>query len=385
MHDGGVRLAALGIGSFLGVVALTPLARRVALRYGITDRPGNGKLHTRATPYLGGVAILLTALVASWFLPSWTAQGVGILFGAAVVGLVGLVDDMRMLGPLPRVMTEVAAASLAFATGARVHLVNDPVDWALTVAWLVVLTNAFNLLDNMDGAAGVIASVTAIAVTVTAALGGQVLVAGLAAIVAGCCVGFLIYNWHPARIFLGDAGSLFLGFLLASLALELRSTAGHRAVLAAVVLLAGTALFDTTLVVVSRVRAGRSIMVGGTDHTSHRLARLGLPTPAVVVVLALVTAASCAFGVAVSRGALAPWTVVPLAMVGVVGLGWLLREDPSVAAVYTAPKDGDVLVLPSDSGVAVAVAVALADADAEDEPSPRRERADRRLVAEELG
>src|SRR5438477_548004 len=157
MQGDGVRVAVLGIASFLGVVALTPVARQIALRYGITDRPGHGKLHTKVTPYLGGVAILITALVASSFLPSWSAH----------------------------------------------------------------------------------------------------------------CVGFLLYNWHPARIFLGDAGSLFLGFLLAALALELRSTAGHRAVLAAVVLLAGMALFDTTLVVVSRVRAGRSIMVGGTDHTSH--------------------------------------------------------------------------------------------------------------------
>ena len=369
-----MRVAVLGIGSFLGVVALTPLARQVALRFGITDRPGHGKLHTKVTPYLGGVAILLTALVASSFLPSWSAQGVGILVGAAVVGLVGLIDDMRMLGPVPRLVTEVAAASLAFATGARVHLVNDPVDWVLTVTWLVILTNAFNLLDNMDGAAGVIASVTAVALTVTAALGGQVLVAGLAAIVAGCCVGFLLYNWHPARIFLGDAGSLFLGFLLASLALELRSTAGHRAVLAAVVLLAGPALFDTTLVVVSRVRAGRSIMVGGTDHTSHRLARMGLATPVVVGMLAVVTAVSCSLGVAVHRGALAPWAVVPLAMLALIPMAVLLREDPSAAGIYTAPDTrpmDDVVVLPSAVG--------------SDEHSPFLERADRRLVAEELG
>jgi UDP-GlcNAc:undecaprenyl-phosphate GlcNAc-1-phosphate transferase len=374
MQGGEVRVAVLGIASFLGVVALTPVARQVALRYGITDRPGHGKLHTKVTPYLGGMAILVTALVASSFLPSWSAQGVGILVGAAVVGLVGLIDDMRMLGPVPRLITEVAAASLAFATGARVHLVNDPVDWVLTVAWLVILTNAFNLLDNMDGAAGVIASVTAVALTVTAALGGQVLVAGLAAIVAGSCVGFLLYNWHPARIFLGDAGSLFLGFLLAALALELRSTAGHRAVLAAVVLLAGPALFDTTLVVVSRVRAGRSIMVGGTDHTSHRLARRGLPTRVVVGLLAVVTAVSCSLGVAVSRGTLSPWTVVPLALVACIAMAVLLREDPAAAAVYTAPDErpiDDVVVLPS--------------AVSGDEQPSFLERADRRLVAEELG
>src|SRR5437588_4336246 len=336
MHGGGVRLAALGIGSFVSVAALTPLFRQIALRYGITDRPGNGKLHANVTPYLGGVAILLTALGASTFLPSWSAQGVGILVGAVAVGLVGLIDDMRMLGPGPRLAMEASAASVAFFTGVRVHLINGPVDFALTVAWLVVLTNAFNLLDNMDGLAGVIATVTAIGLAVTAAVGGQVLVGGLAAIVAGSCIGFLIYNWHPARIFMGDAGSLFLGFILASLALELRSPAGHKAGLAAVVLLAGPALFDTSLVVCSRVRSGRSIMVGGTDHTSHRLARLGLGTRTVVTLLAAVTAASTALGAGVSRGALAPWAVIPLAVVGVVAIVVLLRGDPEAAAVYSA-------------------------------------------------
>src|SRR3954447_12028656 len=209
---GEVRLAALGIGSFLTAAALTPLARQVALRYGITDRPGNGKMHKNVTPYLGGVAILLTALAASTFVPGWSAQGIGILVGAVAVGVVGLIDDMRMLGPFPRLAMEASAATLAFATGVRVHLVNGPVDWTLTVVWLVVLTNAFNLLDNMDGLAAVIATITAIGLAVTAAIGGQALVGALASIVAGACLGFLIYNWHPARIFMGDAGSLFLGF-----------------------------------------------------------------------------------------------------------------------------------------------------------------------------
>jgi UDP-GlcNAc:undecaprenyl-phosphate/decaprenyl-phosphate GlcNAc-1-phosphate transferase len=331
---GGVGLAALGIGSLLSVAALTPVVRRIALRYDITDRPGNGKMHSAVTPYLGGVAIVLTAVGASIFLPRWSAQGVGILIGAVVVGLVGLVDDIRMLGPGPRLALEAAAASTAFIAGVRVHLVNDPVDWVLTVVWLVVLTNAFNLLDNMDGAAGVIASVTAIGLAVTAGVAGQFLVGGLAAIVAGCCIGFLLYNWHPARIFMGDAGSLFLGFVLAALALELRSPAGHRAGLVAVVLLAGPALFDTTLVVLSRVRAGRSILVGGTDHTSHRLARLGLPTTVVVVILAAATAVSTGLGAAVSRGAVAPWLVAPLALAACAAIALLLRENPSAASTY---------------------------------------------------
>jgi UDP-GlcNAc:undecaprenyl-phosphate GlcNAc-1-phosphate transferase len=311
-----MHLVALGAGSLVGASVLTPFARRAALRFGITDHPADGKLHTKVTPYLGGVAILVTALVASTFLPRWSAQGVAILVGAAVVGLVGLVDDMRNLGPAARVTMEALAATVAFLAGARVHLFGDVIDWVLTVVWLVVLTNSFNLLDNMDGAAGVIATVTAIALTVTAALAGQVLVSGLAVIVAGSALGFLLYNWHPARIFLGDAGSLFIGFLLSAIALELRLPVGHRLGLVAVALLAGVALFDTTLVVLSRRRGGRPLMVGGTDHTSHRLMRLGLSAPAVVTVLAGATAVSCALGAAIGLGEISGWAAVPLVAVG---------------------------------------------------------------------
>jgi len=338
MHGGNIQIALLGVSSFASVALLMPLVRAVALRYGIIDRPAAGKLHTTVTPYLGGVAILITGLGASTFLPSWTAQGVGIVVGALVVGLVGLVDDMRMLDPRPRLVMEAAAASLAFFTGARIHLVNGPVDWALTVTWLVVLTNSFNLLDNMDGAAAVIGSATAVALAVAAMLGGQVLVGGLAAIVAGSCLGFLLYNWYPARIFMGDAGSLFVGFLLSALALKLRFPVGHLAGVLAVALLAGVALFDTTLVVISRTRHGRPLFMGGTDHTSHRLMRLGMSTPAVGVLLMVVTGMCGAIGVAVGRGVLSAWVVAPVAAAGLLALTSLLsREAAEDAQTATLP------------------------------------------------
>src|SRR5437588_3262416 len=338
MHGGGLRVAALGLASFASVAALVPLVRGVALGYGITDRPGNGKIHTAVTPYLGGLAILLTALGVSSFLPEWSAQGVAILVGAAVVGIVGLVDDVRTLGPGPRLAIEAMAASLAFATGARLHLVNDPVDWFITVSWLVVLTNSFNLLDNMDGVAGVVATGTAVALAVAAALGGQVLVGGLAAIVAGSCAGFLLYNWHPARIFLGDAGSLFLGFILASLALKLRFAVGPVGHLVAVILLVAPALFDTTLVVLARWREGRPIYVGGTDHTTHRLLHRGLPTRSVAGVLAAGTALCATLGVAVGRGAVTPWVAAPIVLIGAALLLTLLRQSvPHAVARDHAP------------------------------------------------
>jgi UDP-GlcNAc:undecaprenyl-phosphate GlcNAc-1-phosphate transferase len=335
--SGGVYIAALGVLAFGSVVALIPVVRRVAFAYAIFDRPAAGKLHTSVTPYLGGVALLIVGLGTSALLPQWSAQGAAILLGALVVGLAGLVDDVRTLGPAPRLVVEAMAASLAFLTGARVQLFAGPVDWLLTVLWLVVLTNSFNLLDNMDGAAGVVGTATAVALTVAAILGGQVLVGGLAAIVAGSCLGFLLYNWHPARIFMGDAGSLFLGFLLAALALKLRFPVGHRAGLAAVALLAGVALFDTTLVVVSRVLERRPIYLGGTDHTSHRLLRLGLSTPAVNMVLLGLTAACGGLGVAVGRGALPWWVLAPVAAVGAAFVPVLIARDRAAVAKTAMP------------------------------------------------
>src|SRR4051812_9432138 len=222
MHTDSGQVALVGAVAFVGAALLVPVIRRVALRYGIADHPGRGKLNTVVTPTLGGVGILLVALAACVLLPQWTAKGAAILLGAAVVGGVGLVDDVRTLGPAPRLAVEVAAATLAFSMGARVALVGGVGDWALTVLWLVVVTNAFNLLDNMDGAAGGVGCTIAIALAIAAVVDGQFFVAGLAAVVAGACLGFLLHNWHPARIFMGDAGSLFIGFLLASIALELR-------------------------------------------------------------------------------------------------------------------------------------------------------------------
>jgi len=306
-------------------LTLVPIARVGALRFGITDRPANGKVHSVPTPYLGGVAVA-AAVLGAGVLGGWRGDAMAILGAALLVACVGLVDDVRTAKPSLRLTVEAVAACIAFAAGARVNLLGGGADLALTVVWLVVLTNAYNLLDNMDACASSIIAVSAAALLAAAALGDQVLVGTLAAAVAGAATGFLVYNWHPAHIFLGDAGSLFLGFLVSAVALKLRFPTSHATGVAAVGLVAAPALFDTTLVVVSRARAGRPIYVGGTDHTSHRLVRLGLAPRAVALLLALVTA-TCGFvGVAVGRGALAIWTAVPpLVLLAVAGFAYLLR------------------------------------------------------------
>ncbi|MGH9179902.1 MAG: MraY family glycosyltransferase, partial [Acidimicrobiales bacterium] len=277
-------LVALGLS-----LVLVPVARRGALHFGVTDRPARGKVHKVPTPYLGGLAVA-AAVAGAAVVGGWRGQAMAILGAALLVACVGLADDVRTARPSVRLTVETVAATIAFAAGARVHLFGGAADLALTIAWLVVLTNAYNLLDNMDACASSIVAVSATALLAAAALGDQVLVGTLAAAVAGAAVGFLAYNWHPARIFLGYACTLFIGFLVSAVALKLRFPVDRHAGVVAVGLVAAPALFDTTLVVVSRLRVGRPIYVGGTDHTSHRLARLGFPAPAIAVLLALATA-----------------------------------------------------------------------------------------------
>jgi UDP-GlcNAc:undecaprenyl-phosphate GlcNAc-1-phosphate transferase len=190
--------------------------------------------------------------------------------------------------------------------------------------------------------------VIAAALAVTALLHGQVLVGGLAIVVASACLGFLLYNWSPASIFMGDAGSLFLGFLLAVIALKLRTGADRFPSAVAVVLLVGPAVFDTTLVTTSRLRAHKHIFVGGTDHTSHRLRLLGVSPSVVVVVLLTGTAVSAALGMLVAEEVVPPWPAVVgasltfvLALLLFLRVGTYLGTDESRNAFGRAPQPAE--------------------------------------------
>lgn len=301
-----VRIVIAGMLSFVVVLAAVPVVRRIAIAKGITDRPRQDRWHKSPTPYLGGAALLLGALGSSAFLPQWNVEALTLVAGALVLAVVGLVDDFRNVSAAGRLVIEAGVAAAAFFAGARVHIFNDGVDLVLTVGWFVVVTNAFNLLDNMDGGMASIAAVVSAAIATVALAEGQVLVGGLAVVTGTACVAFLIYNWYPAQIFMGDAGSLFLGFMLAATALKLRPRVAHATSVTGLVLLLSPALFDTSLVVISRLRAGRSVFVGGTDHTSHRLMRLGYGQRTTAAMLAVASMVLVVAGVLVSERRLNP-------------------------------------------------------------------------------
>ncbi|MCW2666036.1 MAG: undecaprenyl/decaprenyl-phosphate alpha-N-acetylglucosaminyl 1-phosphate transferase [Frankiales bacterium] len=280
--------------AFLSALALawvlTPLMLRLALRLSVLDEPGERKAQQQAVPYLGGVAIVLafaaTVLVAGLLLgPEDGVPALAAVLGAGVVlSIMGLVDDLRGLGPSLRIAVEVVAGVVIYATEPDISLPGPPlVGIVVTVLWVVLVTNAFNLLDNMDGLSAGVAAIAGLAFCVISAVNGQFLVAALSAAIAGCATGFLRHNFHPAKIYMGDAGSLFLGFLLAAVAVRLQLESAPAAVsLFVPVLVLGVALFDTTLVTVNRLRHGRSPLLGGRDHVSHRLVWVGIPVPVAV-------------------------------------------------------------------------------------------------------
>jgi UDP-GlcNAc:undecaprenyl-phosphate GlcNAc-1-phosphate transferase len=275
-----VRDLATFVAAFVGSAALTPLARRVAVRTGIVDHPAPHKFHQQTTPYLGGLAItapFLLVLVLQLFAPgSVHDETVAIGLGALAVCAVGLIDDWRVLGAAPRLLVQMLAAAALWTAGIRLSPTGIPVlDLAVTIFVVLAVTNAFNLIDNMDGIACGTAAIAAVFFFVAAAVEGQYLVGAVALTVAGGCLGFLPYNFPPAKIFLGDCGTLFLGFILSVLFIKIRLEGFPLITRGAVpVLIVGVPLFDMTLVIWSRWRAGRPIFRGGTDHSSHRLGAL---------------------------------------------------------------------------------------------------------------
>ena len=210
----------------------------------------------------------------------------GILGIATGVGVVGLVDDLREVSVVVRLAVEVAAGLALYAVGARAQLAFVPgVDVAVTVLWVVGVTNAVNLVDNMDGLSSGVAAVAAAGIAIIAAANGQADVAAIAVAVVGACLAFLRANRHPARIHLGDAGALFVGVVLAALAMALRFDAPRSITFAVPIMILGVPLFDMALVVAHRLRVGRSPFMGGRDHTSHRLTAVGIPVPAAVTLI----------------------------------------------------------------------------------------------------
>lgn len=270
----------------------TPVARRIALSTGIVDVPSSRKVHQQTIPLLGGVAIYFAAILALILFGDrfYVPQLFGIIVGATLVSFLGVWDDRQGVRPLLKLLGQVVAAVILVATGVAVDLFDHQViDYLVSVVWIVGITNSLNLLDNMDGLSSGVATVASAFFFVLAAFSGQYLVASLSVALLGACVGFLYYNFNPARVFMGDTGSLFLGFVLAAIGIKLRFDNVNIVTWMVPVMVLGLPIFDTALVCISRLRRGLNpLTTPGKDHTSHRLVALGLTQREAVMALYLV-------------------------------------------------------------------------------------------------
>jgi len=279
-------------GALIVAISGTPVARKLGWQLGIIDQPSARKVHLKPIPRLGGLAIYVAFVLALLILEDRfrIPQLISILMGATLVSFLGVWDDRWSLHPLLKLVGQIVAALILVFSGVQVQfLPYSFLNVAVTILWVVGITNALNLLDNMDGLSGGVGAVAAAFFLLLAAMNGQYLVGGLAAALLGACLGFLIYNFNPATIFMGDTGSLFLGFILAALGIKLRFPGRPDIITWMVpVMVLGLPVFDTTLVVISRLRRGVSVYQGGKDHVSHRLVVMGLTQREAVLVLYLV-------------------------------------------------------------------------------------------------
>lgn len=262
--------------AFLLSVGLTPLVRRLARWGGWVAIPEAEKWHDTPTTLLGGVAIFVGGAVALPISGGLSAFPMRVWGGAALLFGAGLADDLWGLRPSTKLVAQFASAALVLSAG-LLFAPSAPV-WVsgpLTVVWLLGLPNALNLLDAMDGVAASVALLAAAFLAFVAGLQGLVALSTGAAVLAGATAGFLVFNVAPARIFMGDCGSLFLGYVLAVLGVGIQGADGMAGSALVPVFILAVPIFDTTFVSVTRILRGQSVAHGGTDHTMHRLVRLG--------------------------------------------------------------------------------------------------------------
>jgi len=257
----------------------TPMAREAALRFGVVDRPdGRLKNHREPVAYLGGLAVFTSFLLSIGMTFEFDHELLALLLASTIVAAVGLIDDFGALTPKPKVIGQVVAVFVLLKSGVMVDLVFVP--WwgryLITILWLVGVSNAFNLIDIMDGLAGGIGAIAATFLLTVAILNGRWVVAAFTVALIGALLGFLLYNFPPATIYLGDCGSLFVGLTLGALAMVMDYTASNDLGFLAPLYILALPLIDTVFVVFLRIRAGHKIYHGSPDHFPLRLReRLG--------------------------------------------------------------------------------------------------------------
>ena len=274
-----IRYGAAFILSFVFALCWTPLLRKAALQLGIVDHPdGKLKNHGTAVPYFGGIAVYAAFLLAVGVFTDFGQETLGLLLAGSIALTVGLIDDFGVLTPRQKLGGQTLAALVLIKSGTYIKLTFLPV-WVaipLTVLWILAVTNALNIIDILDGLAAGVATIAATSIAIANFISGRHAVAFLSLVLAGATLGFLRHNFHPATIYLGDAGSLFIGFMLAALSMNAGYTRVNLLAVISPVLILGIPLFDLALVMYIRWRNGIPVTKGSPDHFALRLRRCKL-------------------------------------------------------------------------------------------------------------
>lgn len=336
--------------SLLLAIYITPVMREAALRFGIIDKPdGNLKKQDRPVAYLGGLAIYLSLLITLAIVYEFDRNMLGLLLGGTIVVLLGLVDDFGILTPKVKLAGQLVAIWVLIKSGIYIQLEFLPktfgvpvLAYALTIFWLAGITNAFNIIDVLDGLAATVAAAASLVFFGIAFMNNKPIIAVFTLALAGALFGFLKYNKSPAQIYLGDTGSLLLGLMLGSLAMISSYTKHNDMAYAAAILILGVPIFDTFLVMFLRWRRGKPIMHGSPDHFALRLKKMGFSVMTVMILSGLIT---------LLLGAAAFWMIFMksevhafilccvMALIGIGAAVWVSRID-----MYSDENKSDAVV-----------------------------------------
>lgn len=333
---GPFRYVAAFVVAFVLSLYFTPVIRKGAIAYGVVDKPdGRLKVHEEPVAYLGGVAIYLSFLFALAFTYDFDVEVLGLLLSASIIVMLGLFDDLKVLTPEVKLIGQIVAALVLIKAGIMIRLAFLP-EWmlyALTLLWLVGMTNAINLIDVSDGLAAGTSAIAGIFLYGISVWNGHTTIAMLTLALVGASLGFLAFNRPPAKIYLGDAGSMFLGFMLGALAMSGHYTFNHRVGALAPVVILGVPILDTFFVMGARAARGLPLMQGSPDHFAVRLRSHGYRAGVIAAMaysVCVVLGISALLMVYVPRlwayGILGFLTLCALA---VVGLLWRLGRAPS--------------------------------------------------------
>lgn len=279
--------------AFISALVLTPLVIQFAYKIKAVDQPNYRKVHQKAMPRIGGLAIFGAFLIGYFVLMPEDEHAVYILLGAILIILTGFLDDLLNITPKAKLLGQLAAAGIVIYGGLQVTFITLPVigviefgyfSIPITLLWIVGITNAINLIDGLDGLAAGVSTIALIAMAVMAAIMGDVFVMGVALVLAASTIGFLFYNFHPAKIFMGDTGSLFLGFMISVLALSGFKNVALISFIIPVLML-GVPVSDTFFAIIRRIRLKQPISAPDKSHLHHRLIAVGFSHRQTVIII----------------------------------------------------------------------------------------------------